>query len=122
MSPTTMNMYLTTLRNFCNWLVGEKRLAENPVAYIPKLTAATERRRERRAYTVDELGRILAAADKEKKRFGMTDPVRTLLYRTATETGLRWSELRKPHQVLVQLRLHPRDCHHQGGKCKKRYG
>ncbi len=94
MSPTTMNMYLTALRNFCNWLVREKRLAENSVAYIPKLNAATDRRRERRAFTVEELGRILAAAEKGKKRFGMTGPVRALLYRTATETGLRWSELR----------------------------
>ncbi|MDR0362367.1 MAG: hypothetical protein LBJ46_06765 [Planctomycetota bacterium] len=60
MSAETTNMYLTALRNVCNWLVKEKRLSENPVAHIAKLNAATDRRRERRAFTVEELGRILA--------------------------------------------------------------
>ena len=94
MSAETANMYLTALRNFSNWLVKEKRFSENPAAHMAKLNAATDRRRERRPYTTAELGRILAAAEAGPKIHGMTGPVRALLYRTATEKGLRWSELR----------------------------
>lgn len=94
MAIMTLNHYLAAIKTFCNWLVEEKRLSENPLARILKLNAATDRRRERRSFTIEELGKILAAAESGSETHGMTGAIRALLYRTATETGLRWSELR----------------------------
>ena len=94
MSSETANMYLSALRNFCNWLVREKLLVENPVRHLAKWNAEADRSFERRDYSVDELSRFLAAAAGGKKHHGLTGPARALLYRTAFSTGLRWSELR----------------------------
>jgi integrase len=92
-SHATLNHYLTVLKTFCNWLVREKRILENPVSYIAKLNAAVDRRLERRAFTLDELQRLLAAAEAGKHHHGLSGHERALLYRMAVETGLRWSEL-----------------------------
>ena len=90
----TLNHYLAAVKTFCNWLVEKKRLVENPIVHMEKMNAATDRRRERRSFTIEEIGRILAAAESGPETHGMAGPVRALLYRTAIESGLRWSELR----------------------------
>lgn len=94
LSAMTLNHYLVVAKTFCNWLVKEKRLSENPLAHLSRLNAAADRRIERRAFTVEELGMILAAAEAGQETHGMPGPLRSLLYRTAVETGLRWSELK----------------------------
>ena len=93
-SLETANMYLSALRNFCNWLRSKKRITENPVEFVKKWNAAVDRRRKRRDYTQDELSRLLAAAKDGAPFHSMTGEARALLYRTAFSTGLRWGELR----------------------------
>jgi integrase len=58
------------------------------------LNVRTDVRRERRALSVDEVKRLLAATAAGPERFGMSGPERSLLYRLATETGLRRNELK----------------------------
>ncbi len=90
----TLNHYLTVAKTFCNWLVKERRLSENPLEYLSKLNAAADRRLERHPYTVEELSRLLTAAEMGSVHHGLTGYERALVYRLATETGFRWGELR----------------------------
>ena len=91
-AAATINHHLRAAKAFCNWLVKERRISENPLAHVPLLNANADRRLERRALTVDEIGKLLAAAEAGQIVQGMTGPDRALLYRFALETGFRWSE------------------------------
>ena len=88
----TINHHLRAAKAFCGWLVKERRMAENPLAHIALLNAKADRRLERRALAVAEIGRLLAAAEAGEPSHGMTGADRALLYRFALETGFRWSE------------------------------
>jgi len=62
LSAATRNEYLTSLSAFCGWAVKTGRLASNPVTGIGKADASSDRRRVRRALTMDEVARLLDAA------------------------------------------------------------
>src|SRR5204863_214650 len=53
-----------------------------------------DRRRDRRALSVEELCTLLTTTAGGPERYGMSGPDRALLYRVAMETGLRSNELR----------------------------
>jgi len=87
------NRYLRACRQFTRWLVREQVLATDPLAHLSAIDERAERV-GRRALEVDELRRIIAAAETDGRQFGVDGPDRALLYRVAAETGLRASELR----------------------------
>lgn len=93
MALMTTNHYLAAAKAFCNWLAKEKRLMVNPLEHMTKLNAATDRRYERRALLLEEIGRLLKAAGDGPVVHGMSGPERALLYRFALGTGFRWSEI-----------------------------
>ena len=93
LSRRSSNYYLQSVRQFCRWMVSNGRAAASPLARLKPLNAAVDRR-ERRAITVDELRRLLAAAEAGRELFGVAGPERALLYRLAVESGLRANELR----------------------------
>ena len=62
MGPATRNEYVSSLSAFCNWAIKTNRMSKNPVAGIGKADIQSDRRRVRRALTVDEMGRLLRAA------------------------------------------------------------
>ncbi len=66
---------------------------EDPLRIMGFLNAESDRRRERRALTHEELATLLAATESQPVRHGMPGPERALLYRVAVETGLRRNEL-----------------------------
>ena len=74
-------------------MVKGRRASENPLAGLDGLNVRTDRRHDRRALTVDEARRLLAAAERGPVSFGMTGPERALAYRLAAETGLRAGEV-----------------------------
>jgi len=93
--PQTFNYYLGAIKSFCQWMIREGRVTESPIAHLQPLNARKDCRRQRRAFSIDELQRLLTTtAQKASARFGMTGSERSLLYRLAVETGLRASELR----------------------------
>ena len=101
-SVQTSNFYQAALKQFCKWMVREGRASESPIAHLQGLNVRTDRRHDRRALTLGETRRLLAAARKGPALRGMTGADREMLYRVALETGLRWSEaslsrLRTPH-------------------------
>jgi len=83
LSNKTKNHYFGALVSFCNWMVAGKRMALNPVENIEMLPVDGYEKRPRRAYSEEELSRLLAAVPQEYK----------LVYLTAVFTGLRRGEL-----------------------------
>jgi len=61
-SARTVNAHRAALVAFGNWCVATSRLVSNPFAAIPKANERIDRRRRRRALTVDELLRLFDAA------------------------------------------------------------
>jgi integrase len=83
LSPRSLNYYLATMNRFLDWCAKEDYVEGNVLARIGKADQKGERRRVRRALSLDELGRLLAVSGR-----------RRLLYLTAVLTGLRRKELR----------------------------
>jgi integrase len=90
----TLNFYLQACRQFCRWAVKDRRALENPLAHLEGLNVKTDRRRDRRPFTVEELRRLLKAALIGPERFDMLGEDRVILYWLAVETGLMAGELR----------------------------
>jgi len=93
-SAQTFNYYLQAIKQFCRWMVDDRRASESPLSHLKPVNPKTDRRLERRALEPDELRYLLEVARNGLKRFGMTGPERAMLYRLAAETGLRANELR----------------------------
>jgi integrase len=108
MSARTSNHYLRAVKSFCAWMVRDGRAAESPVQFLTSLNVASDRRRERRALTLDETRSLLAASRTGPVRNHMTGPERALVYRLALETGLRLSELRSLKRDSFDLAGAPR--------------
>jgi integrase len=89
----TYNSYLKALKQFCKWMVLHRRASENPVEMLT-CKQQTEKRRERRALTVDEVTRLIATTKAGPDRFGVTGWYRAIVYIFAIETGLRACEIR----------------------------
>jgi integrase len=82
-APRTLNTVRDALAIFCNFCVERGWLESNPVlAVIKRKAPGGQKRRKRRAYTPEELHRLLAAA-----------PRRKLVYLVAALSGLRRSEI-----------------------------
>jgi integrase len=81
--PVTLNQFLQAIRTFLNWCVDPaERLPGNPLIRVKKVNAASDIRRERRALTLDEIGRLLKAASADH----------AIVYRFILATGLRRAE------------------------------
>lgn len=94
MSAQTSNYYLQAFKQFCNWMVKERRVSESPVAHLTGVNAKLDRRRERRNLTAEELATLLETTVAAATHHRLDGLARTMLYRTAMETGLRRNELR----------------------------
>jgi len=92
-SNRTSNFYLQAARQFCRWAVRSGIATEDPLRVISPLNPESDRRRERRALSADELAALLAKTEEQPERHGLSGPTRALLYRLAVETGLRRNEL-----------------------------
>jgi len=88
------NAYVVAIKSFCTWMVDTGKATESPVAILDKLNEATDRKRERRAATAEELRKLIATTQQAGTLYGMTGPERALLYRFCAETGLRANEAR----------------------------
>ena len=58
----TRNGYRKALITFCNWAVSKDYLRKNPIKKIPKLNEELDIRRGRRAFTKEEINKLLKAA------------------------------------------------------------
>jgi len=81
-SPRTANHYLEAVRCFLAWMGRCGRMTSNPLLRVQKAETRGHERVRRRAYTLDELRRLLAVSE-----------VRRPIYLGAALTGLRFQEL-----------------------------
>jgi len=89
------NWYLQAVKGFCKWMIRERRATDNPIAHLEGFNVRVDRRHDRRALTLDECRRLIGTTQKSGKTIlQMAGSERSLLYRFALETGLRWNELR----------------------------
>ena len=93
-SAQTSNFYLQAIKQFCRWMVKDRRASESPVEYLDGMNVKDDRRHDRRNLTIAELSKLLTTTDKGPVRHFMTGRARVMLYRVAMETGLRRKELR----------------------------
>jgi len=116
----TSNGYLVAMKAFCNWLMRDRRTADNPLAHLSRLNAKTDVRRERRTITPDELHRLIEAACAGKPFRGIPGTDRTMLYLTACYTGLRASELASLTPDSFDLKADPATVTVEAGYSKHR--
>jgi integrase len=102
-SAQTFNFYLQACKQFCRWMMKERRASESPIAHLDGLNVRTDRRHDRRALSADELRALLASTAAAPERFGMTGPERALCYRLAAESGLRAGEIRSLTRSSFEL-------------------
>jgi integrase len=92
-SQKTSYYYLQAAKQFCNWMLKDKRTGgESPLKHLDAVKVT--HKVNRRAMTPDELWSLLEATEAAPERFGMTGHQRTMLYLLATYTGLRPNEIR----------------------------
>ena len=116
-SARTANDALGAVKQFLEWLANNDRIKDFPRALklIPKYPEASDRKLIRRAITMDEIQRLLNAAEQgatvklsrrgyQHEERWITGPERAMLYRLAMATGFRANELRwlKPENLRLE--------------------
>jgi integrase len=96
LSPKTLNEYLGSISSLLNWMEKHERIARNPLQHVQKVQGNGKQVRPRRAFTDDEMKRLLGIAGTRK-----------VVYLAAVYTGLRRSEM---------AALERRDLHVEGEK------
>src|SRR5205823_2557972 len=84
LSAKTLNDYLAAVGAFFSWLERAEQVERNPLKNVGKVEARGNERRKRRAFTMDELGRVIGESD-----------IYRLALLTAYYTGLRRNELKQ---------------------------
>ena len=93
-SPTTANYYLQAARQFCGWMVRDRRASESPLEHLRPVRINKSEMMKRRALEPDEIRRLLEVLASQGKSYGMEGHQRGILYTLAAQSGLRSSELR----------------------------
>jgi integrase len=93
-SAETCNHYRTAVRTFARWCKRTGRLRESPLDDLAGYNAKEDPRHDRRTLSLEELHRLILAAECGSTVKGLSGPVRALCYRLAASTGLRYSEIR----------------------------
>lgn len=90
-SHQTSNFYLQYAKQFCRWMVRPaRRASESPLAHLSGLNVRTDRRHDRRAYSVEEFRYLIGHLNQDTTIRGkMTPDERGVVYQLAVETGLR---------------------------------
>lgn len=83
LGPKTLNEYLNAMNALLNWMERQERIAANPLRKVTRVDVRGRQQR-RRAFTDDELARLLAVAGRKRP-----------LYLAAAYTGLRAGELQQ---------------------------
>ena len=68
----TFNYYLQAMKQFCTWMVHERRASENPLSHLKAINAEADKRHPRRSLEVDEARRLLSVAQQGSTVMGIT--------------------------------------------------
>ena len=94
LSLRTIHHYTRLTKNFTKWAWRDGRTREDPLVHLqPPDNPESDRRRERRALTVDQLERLVRAAEQGPVRRRLSGTDRAMLYRITAGTGFRSEEM-----------------------------
>ena len=93
LSVQSANFYLQAVKQFCRWLVKDRRTSDNPVSHLERGNVRLDRRHDRRELTGEEVAALLAATRAAGPLRGLSGGDRAMLYSVALYSGLRASEL-----------------------------
>ncbi len=100
--------YLRNVKQFSRWLKRDGRIAMDPLAELESAgNPETDRKRERRPLTDDELALVIKAAEHGGKVRRMLGVDRAMMYRLAIGTGYRAGELRSLTPESFNLQAEP---------------
>lgn len=107
-SPETSNHYLRAVHAFTHWAVRRGYIDIDPLRDARIIEVNSRRTFERRALTVEEIGRLLDATQSyHQHSCPLAGPDRAALYATAIYTGLRVAELASLTRSSFQLGASP---------------
>ncbi len=92
-SHQTCNHHRAAARAFARWCKETHRTREHSLLGVKGFNIKEDRRHDRRTISLDELHKLIRAANAGPKVLGVPGPVRALCYRLAVATGLRYSEI-----------------------------
>jgi integrase len=92
-SLQTLNHHRAAIRGFVLWARKDGRLRDDPLLGLSGFNPKEDRRHDRRTLAVDELRRLIQAAEAAPLYREMTGPARALVYRLAVASGLRYAEI-----------------------------
>ena len=120
-SVTTTNYYLSHLKSFFVWLIGDKGTGTNPVAHLDLGNTSVDRRHCRRELSTEEVRRLLEATrDSSRTLFGFSGEDRFVRYAMATGTGLRAAALASLTPASFAFEADPPGVHLAARKHKSR--
>ena len=94
MGTKTVNMHLAAVKQFCRWMVLDKRAEDHPLAHLSGGNPELDRRTEYATLTAGEIAAVIAAARTSGVTFrGLAGADRAMLYTVATYTAFRPVEL-----------------------------
>ncbi|MCX7429186.1 MAG: tyrosine-type recombinase/integrase, partial [Planctomycetia bacterium] len=93
LSAQTYNHYLKSVKQFTRWLVRDRRAPTDLLAHLSKMNVSTDRRHDRRALTIEEFDRLIAAAENGPPIEAIAGPDRAIMYVLAAWTGFRKGEI-----------------------------
>jgi site-specific recombinase XerD len=93
LSAQTSNHYLRANKQFSRWLVRDRRIADDPLAYLAMVNVQLDRRHDRRALSPDEFARLVYAAQTGKPIESILGPDRAMMYVLSAWTGYRKGEI-----------------------------
>jgi len=105
LSDRTMNVYVDKLRYFCRWAVKNNLLMNNPFAGFVRLDEKTNRVREARSLTVDEVEKLLDAAYRRPLQKRQEAGVRKLKARTIQKLTLLGESRRLAYTLMLYTGL-----------------
>jgi integrase len=90
----TIGYYLRAARQFCQFLVADRRTPINPLIHLSTASPESDLRHDRRSLTEAETDRLLSAARSSKRKFrGLTGETRAIIYCVGLVSGFRKSEI-----------------------------
>ncbi len=119
-SLQTCQHYLRAIKQFSRWLRADGRIREDVLAHLSGYNTSTDRRRERRALTAEEIDWLIKVTESSPPHRSMTGPDRAMLYRVALGTGFRVSELRSLTPASFRLDDDPPSIALQASHSKRR--
>jgi integrase len=92
-SLQSCNHYRAAARAFSTWAWKNSRIREDLLRGVTGFNAKEDPRHDRRTIALDELRRLIEITASGPEVMGMPGPARSLCYRLAVGTGLRYEEI-----------------------------